>query len=303
MSNRLALTLNISAYVLWSLATLVFHQLSDIDNYLVLTLRVLSAAIFCFSFVLMFSSLRISILSLSYKEWTILFLSSALIASNWYLVILSISNNQLSSSSLGYFLAPFLSVLMLKRWMKEKISRTEFISLLICLVGGVVVLSQSLSGINPVIGVSIAVTFALYSSIKKLVPIAPLTTLTVETFIASFVAVLYLGLVVTTGGSPELSSIQWLWIAVLGALTTLPILFFIASVVHLQPFSVGVLQYLNPTFMFLIAVFIFNEQVSNITWLGFVILWSGIAFYLIHLVIEYGFSNRLRVVRNEQSME
>ena len=65
----------------------------------------------------------------------------------------------------------------------------------------------------------------------------------------------------------------------LGAITSLPILLYIASVVHLSAMAVGLLQYLNPTLMLLVAIVLFGEKVSTDVLAGFLLLWSGIVVY------------------------
>ncbi|WDD98810.1 EamA family transporter [Thalassomonas actiniarum] len=300
-----ALVANICAFFLWSAATLIFNALSGIDNLQVLALRILFAMLFCTGLLAFIPQVRRSLVQLKGLEWRLLLLSSILIASNWYLVIFAISLNQLSSASLGYFLAPILSVALLKWRQKEKVSAVEFIAICLCLLGAVVVIQARYLHSLPWIGITIAATFAWYSVLKKTRPIAPLVTLTVETGFAAIPALLFivLGLLGLgdsglgiSGHSYDFTAGQWGLMLLLGAVTTLPILLYIGSVVFLSATTIGLLQYLNPTLMLLVAIGIFGEKVSDSVLGGFLILWSGILVYAICSV--YGVVNTITARRS-----
>lgn len=305
-----ALVANICAFFLWSAATLIFNALSGIDNLQVLALRILFSMLFCAVLLAFMPQVRRSVAALKGREWRLLLLSSILIASNWYLVIFAISLNQLSSASLGYFLAPILSVALLKWRQKEGVTAVEFIAICLCLLGAVMVIQARYLNSLPWIGITIAITFAWYSVLKKTRPIAPLATLTVETGFAAIPALLFIvsGLVGlgdsglgdsglgVTGHSYDFTASQWGLMLLLGAVTTLPILLYIGSVVFLSATTIGLLQYLNPTLMLLVAVGVFGEKVSASVMGGFFILWSGILVYGICSV--YGVVNTITARRS-----
>lgn len=274
----LALLANICAFFLWSLATLIFNALSTIDNLQVLAFRIIFSMMFCGLLLILIPSTWQIIRQLNKNEWLVLFISSVLISSNWYLVIFSISLNQLSSASFGYFLAPLLSVALLKWRQKEGVTRAEMIAMSLCFLGAVIVVNERYTDSLPWISITIAVTFAYYSVLKKTKAIAPLATLTVETGFAAVPALIFIVLNFTQL-SFNFSASQWGLLLSLGAITTLPILLYIGSVVFLSATTIGLLQYLNPTLMLFVAIGIFGEDISTGVLRGFFILWSGIAVY------------------------
>jgi chloramphenicol-sensitive protein RarD len=64
-----------------------------------------------------------------------------------------------------------------------------------------------------------------------------------------------------------------------GLITALPLILFTSASKRLRLGTVGLLQYLNPTCQFLLAVFLFNEPFSQHHLNTFILIWLGLAVF------------------------
>ena len=65
-----------------------------------------------------------------------------------------------------------------------------------------------------------------------------------------------------------------------GAVTTVPLLFY-ASGIRVTPMSLaGIMMYINPTLQLLISVLLYHEEFTTTHAILFAFVWSGLALYL-----------------------
>lgn len=275
---RQALLLNISAFLLWASATLLFKLLAHLPVWEVFAYRVLGSLAWCVLGVVLVGALgRAWRILGSPRQLALLLLSSALIACNWFLVIWAVAQERLLDASLGYYLSPLLSVLLAHCLFRESSGRREWLAGALCLAGVMLIVAGEHSLQIPWIGLTIAATFALYSAVKKRSTVAPLIGLTLETALAAIPAaglLLYSGLSADTAS--HYSRLDWALLLALGLITTLPMWLYIASVKALSLTTVGFLQYLNPTLMFLLATVLFGEPVGAFKLAGFSLIWCAL---------------------------
>lgn len=276
--KRLALPLNISAYLFWATATVLFKQLGHLSIWLVFAHRIVWSLGFCAilltatrSWPLFWQTLRQA------SQWKWLWLTSLLIASNWFLVIWAIGQGHLLDASLGYYFAPLISLVLAKVGLREAWQRSE--RWLLLLAGSGVLVIATTAGLHsfPWLALVIATTFAAYGALKKLGQVPPLVGLTLETALVAIPAALYLLWLAQHGQTwwPPAVRDQSLLLAI-GAVTTVPMLLYVLSVRHLSLSLVSNLQFLNPTLMFLVAGVLFHEAINPWRLFGFGLIWSGL---------------------------
>jgi chloramphenicol-sensitive protein RarD len=64
-----------------------------------------------------------------------------------------------------------------------------------------------------------------------------------------------------------------------GALTALPLLLFGVAARRLSLSTLGVMQYVSPSMVFLQAIFLFGEPIDPWQLLAFALIWAGLAVY------------------------
>ena len=95
-----------------------------------------------------------------------LFLSGLLVSINWGTWLYAVSVNRLLDSSLGYYIYPIISVFLGRVFLKEKLNRNQFISVILVIISLFYFLLKNL-GELPWIGLTVAITFSIYGLIRK----------------------------------------------------------------------------------------------------------------------------------------
>jgi chloramphenicol-sensitive protein RarD len=178
----------------------------------------------------------------------------------------------------------------------ERLRRLQIVSLAFA-VAGVIILTLHLGSV-PWISLVLAITFALYGLLRKIVPTGALTGLSVETlllFPAAFGYLIYLG-VTGKGAFPSATIGDNILLPLAGVITAIPLLWFSAAARRLSLASIGFMQYITPTIHFLLAVLVFAEPFSRTHLAGFACIWTGLLLY------SYDATGGMRVRRGTLSL-
>ena len=209
---------------------------------------------------------------LSFREYGFLFASSMCLAINWLAFIVAISEEKIVETSIGYFINPLISIFLGWIFLKERLRDGQWIAILFA-SGGVCWELYS-DRVIPVFGLTLAVSFGIYGLLRKQVDLPAATGLLVECcFLLPLVLVFVYFFDVS---SDRRSGEQFALLMLGGVITVVPLLFFTAATTRLPLVIVGVIQYLAPTLSLLIAVFVYEEVVSNARWLTLTMIWLGL---------------------------
>jgi len=204
--------------------------------------------------------------------------SATLISVNWLIYIWAVNAQHVLDASLGYFVNPLVSVLLGVVFLREPLSRRQLVAVLLATAG---VLSLVLrAGRVPWIALSLAVTFGLYGLIRKRVAVDATAGLLAEVAVLAPLALGWLAWVTASGrghfaGGPLRAGL----LVSSGVLTAVPLIWFAVGVRRLRLATIGLLQYLNPTMQFAIAVVAFGEPLTAAHRLAFACIWAALAIY------------------------
>jgi chloramphenicol-sensitive protein RarD len=270
----------VACYVLWGLIVLYWNLLAQVDSQELLMHRV----IWTLGLTLVLMRLRGSLgeYLAAFRNKKVFWwhcLGASLLAGNWYLFVYGVTNGRIADASLGYFLCPFVTIFWGRVIQKEKLSRTQWVS--IGLAGlGVARMAWSLDE-PPVIATGIAVTWGTFSIVKKRSNLGIFSGLGMEMSILTPFAIAYL---VWFGRKGEIvwgtlgSSFDWL-IASTGFVTMIPLLLYSYAVKRVPLTTMGLLQYLMPTIGLAFAVFVYDELFSRDRLIAFCFIWAGLILY------------------------
>jgi len=218
------------------------------------------------------------------KILAILGATTLLISTNWLVFIIAVDHGQVLQSSFGYFVNPLVSVLLGAVFLGERLRRLQIVSLFLA-VAGLLILALSIGEV-PWMSLVLAVTFALYGLLRKVVPTDALTGLFVETLILFPIASVYLVGIGATGKGvfPSSHMSDNLLLPLAGVITAVPLLWFSAAARRLNLSTIGFMQYITPTNHFLLAVFAFGEPFTSSHLAGFACIWAGLLAYTIDAV-------------------
>ena len=224
----------------------------------------------------------------SRKVLGMLFVSSTLVAFNWFVYIYAVNTDRVLQASLGYFINPLVNVLLGIMFLRERLRPLQAIAVLFA-AAGTITLTVS-HGTVPWIALALASLFGLYGLLRKMVRIESVNGLFVET---SLLFPFALGYLVFRGmkGVGSFGAIDWqttMLLILAGAVTTFPLVWFTSAVRRLRYATIGILQYLAPTIQFFLAILCYNEPFTLTSLLTFACIWAGLVIYMVDsLSLQY----------------
>lgn len=275
----------VSAYVFWGVAPVYFKALGSVGAGEIIAHRILWSVVLLAAVLLLLRQ-RAGLDALRARPRLFLWLSATtlLVTSNWLVYVWAINAERVLEASLGYFINPLVSVLLAALLLKERLRGPQRVAFALAALG---VLNQIVQvGTLPWISLFLAVTFALYGFLRKRLAIDPVSGLLVETLLAAPFALLYLGSLAGDGtlafGHQGLT-VDALLVAA-GAVTSLPLVLFAYGAQRLRLTTMGFLQYLAPTLMFLLGVLVYGEALDSGRLVTFVFIWTGLVIYSFDLL-------------------
>lgn len=264
-----------SAYIVWGLTPLFYQHLRGVDAMEIFALRVLSSVpLMALLLWVTVTPVRVLHLLMEPKTFFWLFLSTTCISTSWYLNTWGATNDQVLLVSLAYFLTPLISILIGVLYLRERLTPLQLVALVLC-ASGFLYACMSLDSF-PWLTIGIALAFGCYGVIKKQVQIDTLNGLTAETLLMVPFALFYLiGMAGQTRWETDEENIRLL-LMLTAPMTILPLGLFTFGVARIKNLStIAVLQYIEPTLYFLLAVFVFNEVMNSERLITFSLVWAG----------------------------
>jgi chloramphenicol-sensitive protein RarD len=277
-----------SAFFIWSLGPIYWKALDAVPPLEIILHRVVWA--FIFLLVLIFLGRRWDELFRALKDLKILLILSAtgvILGLNWWLYVWAINNNFVLQGSLGYYINPLVNVVFGVLFLRERLRPIQVLAVLLAAVG-VVYLTISY-GSFPWIALALASSFGLYGLIRKVAPVGPLVGLSIETMLLTTPAAAYLIYLGAKGRGFFLHGSVRIDLLLLGTsvLTAVPLTFFTAGARRINLSTLGLLQYIAPTGMFLLAVFYYHEPFSRVQVWTFIMIWAALAIYSTDSIIFF----------------
>lgn len=282
--ERLGYVTGIGACLLWGFFPLYFHLLDDASPIEVLAQRIVWSLLVCVLLVALTRGwVRLWATVREGRILALLAVASATICANWGLYIWAVNNDHVVEAALGYFINPLVSVLLGVVVLRERLRPLQWWAFGIAVVA-VVVLTVGY-GQPPWVALALAASFAVYGLCKKLAGAESVSSLTVETALATPFALAYL---IALGAIGNLTfghaTGTTLLMTTLGVVTVAPLLAFNTAATRIPLSAVGLMQYLMPILQFLLGVTVFGEHMPPARWAGFVIVWIALVFFTVDAV-------------------
>ena len=283
--NR-GILLIISGYLLWGLFPIYWALLNHVNPSEVLLHRVVWAVPILFVIVYLKSSWQNNFKEsiASRKELPFLLLTATLITINWGAYIVAVNFGRVVEGSMGYFLAPVISMIGGYIFFHERISRLKQCSALFASVGALYYVFSS--DLFPWLGFVLGVSFALYGLARKAMVTLAVPGLYIETLLllpVAFVFTLWMYF------SKEVSFLNVnlttdVLLIFAGLVTVVPLALFTIGAKLLPMTTVGILFFVTPTIQFLVGYLLYDEQININQLIGFVGVWIGLVLYCYALI-------------------
>jgi chloramphenicol-sensitive protein RarD len=275
-----ALLAAVIAYCIWGFMPLFFRQLSGVPAIEIIAHRVIWAVpllLVIMAFRAQLPEFWAAITSFRTLRW--MMLSAVLISVNWLVYVWAVNNGLILAASLGYYLNPLLNVLVATVFLGEKLNRTQWVAVAIATLAVVVLASGAPETLW--ISLSLAASFCFYGVVRKFAPIGAIPGLALETTLllpaALSAAYWFYGGSTPRGWGSDITTTSLLLAG--GAITAVPLLLFATAARRMSYSVIGFIQYIGPTIQFLLGIFLYNETLSNVRLISFLLIWTALAIF------------------------
>lgn len=209
----------------------------------------------------------------------LLLTGALLIGSNWLIYVYAINSGHIFATSLGYYINPLMNVLAGTLFLGERLTPRQWIAVALAGAGVALLAAGALEMLG--IALALAVTFSGYGLVRRAVPVGAVPALAVETGLLTLPAI---GLLVWHDQGPGLAFgrdiTTDLLLVASGLITAIPLLMFAVAARRMDYSTLGFVQYLSPTMVFILGLFVFHEPLREIQLACFVIIWAAIALFV-----------------------
>ncbi len=273
-----------TAYLLWGFLPFYMKAVAHISPYEVVAHRVLwsvpiTAAILAAqggfgSFLAVFRQPRTLVMG---------FVTASLISVNWAIYVWAIGSGRALESALGYFINPLVNVALGTIFLGERLNKAQMFAVALAILG--VGLMTVESGGLPWVSLALALSFGIYGYLKKTLPIGPTQGFLLEVVLISPLALVFLGWLMATGNGHfvgtgvETTVSDTILLAASGLVTAVPLILFVFGARLLRYSTIGLMQYIAPSMIFITAVFVFHEPFSTGKLIAFMFIWAALVVY------------------------
>ena len=206
-------------------------------------------------------------------------LTAALITVNWGIYVWAIGVGRTLDTALGYFINPLFSILLGALLLREKLKTAQKVAIGLAALGVVVLTVEA--GSLPWVALMLMLTWGFYAFFRKTLPVGPNQGFFLEVLILSLPALAYIVYLEATGQGHLLNGTTQDVVLLLsaGVVTAVPLIIYANGAKLLRLSTIGIMQYIAPTMIFMIAVFIFDEPFGTAKMVAFPLIWLGLLVY------------------------
>lgn len=273
----------LGAYVLWGILPIYWELIHHIGAFEILAFRIIFSAIFMIFILIIGKNQRqafirdVNQLVTHPIQLVAIVVAGYVITINWGTFIWAVTNGHVLQSSLGYYINPLVSILLALIFLKERFNKFEWLAILFAFIG---VLYMTLKvGEFPIVALMLAFSFGIYGLLKKVVHIDAISSITVECIVTAPAGLIYVGYLWQQHQLSFGMNMSSFWLLFSGAITAIPLILFSAGSKRIPLSLTGFIQYVGPTIMFVLGIFLFNEPFDINQLITFIFIWIGIVLY------------------------
>ncbi|MFK7875845.1 MAG: EamA family transporter RarD [Paracoccaceae bacterium] len=202
--------------------------------------------------------------------------TATLVTLNWLIYVWAVTSDRAMDAALGYYINPLFSIALGAILLRERLAPAQLVAVALAALAVVMLTVQA--GQVPWVALSLTATWGFYAYFKRALPIGPNQGFLLEVLILCPFAIAYLiwlGPDNAFGSAPDMT---WLLMGC-GAVTAIPLMLYANGAKGLQLSTIGILQYIAPTLIFLVAVLVFEEPFDRARQIAFPMIWAALAIY------------------------
>ena len=281
-ASRYDLASGIGCYVLWGGLSILFMALAahGARPGEILASRCLWSLPWAFGILMLTRGGR-EVLSIARSPRTLAWLtaSATLVSVNWAMFIWASTNGHKLDASLAYYINPLLNMGAGVLLFRERITRMGAVAVALACIG--VALQGLAVGHPPWLALALATTFWGYGILRKQAPAGAQAGLFVECLMLAPLGLAYLIWLAAHGrGHFGAGAPVTLLILLTGPATVVPLALFAYGARRLPLSTMGFLQFILPTAIFLIAMAT-GEPMTPLRAASFLFIWAGVAVFML----------------------
>ncbi len=267
--------------LLWGVLPIYWKSLVPISSWVIIVYRILLVFVMAVLFALRNHTWQEIWAPLREDRKTVKTLAIAgfIITANWSTFIWAVNSGHILQSSMGYYIEPLAVCLFGIVLFHEQVTKYKLTAMVLAAVAVAVIIIHF--GQIPGIALGLALTFSVYSAIKRSITIAPELSMIYETmWLAPFALLLAIYLEVTGKGALAAGEpYQYGLLMLCGIFTVVPLMLFASAAQKTSMFVLGLAEYISPTLSLLVGVFIYHETLDLVQLGAFGIIWIGLVFF------------------------
>lgn len=282
----------ISAFVIWGFFPLLLKALSDYAAGEILYFRILFSTLILLTIVLGFRRKHIQT-DLAYfrsfsptKKKEVIFLTlagGALLTINWLTFIYIVNNINIKTASFSYLICPVITAILGFVLIKERLTTLQWIAVGLC------GLSCVMMGISSLLelGYSFltALTYALYLiTQRRNQGFDRMVMLGIQVLFSFLILNLFYGQLIQS--TPVTIEFYTIIIIIAGFFTVFPLFLNLFALNKINSATIGILMYINPLLNFTIAFLVFDETITTIQIVGYIIIALALVLFNYHNFVK-----------------
>jgi len=270
----------IGAYLIWGMLPLYLQLVRSVPPFEFVGWRLIFTLPVCLIIVALRRQAGEVIAALGNpRTLGLLFASALLIGGNWLLYITAIQEGHVFATSLGYYINPLMNILAGTLFLGERLNPRQWTAVAIAALG----VSLLAWDAREMLGIALilAITFSGYGLVRRFTPVGSLPGLTIETLLLLAPAIGIVFWQTQIHGTSFGNDVQTdLVLPLSGVVTAIPLLMFATASRRMNYSTLGFIQYLSPTIVFLLGLFVFHEPLRPVQFLCFLLIWTAAAVFV-----------------------
>ena len=277
-THRVGNALAAFSFMLWGILPLYYQFLPQANINDLLALRIIFSVPFMFAVMVILRRPMPSFAVVWQDKRSLIMtaLAGLIMCVSWYAFTWAMTHDQVLAASLGFFINPLFAIALGVLFLKEKLSAAQKAAVVLAAMG---IAYQVWSyGELPWISLIMGSFFALYGLCKKFIKYDALTSVTLEAALLAPFALIYVLMTGFAGTSTALGADTSTLLLYIGSapITLAPLIFFALAISRTSLTMVGLMQYIEPTLQFLLAIFLFGEVFDDVKAISFGFIWLGL---------------------------